>query len=368
MPKPLYPALLLYVACGGTPPSQPAGPPPARDCEGTLVAAALTAVARGTADGCQRDLYLQLIMERGRHVGPWIEELWVAPSTDGRTFELEQATLVRSSGAVPDVIVHEGRTWLFYGEGDLGAAFERASQGSDWFLTRGLPGFGALGLLVSEDGLHFEPVPEFGIEGLLVGMVVDPDVIRLPDGRFRLYYVGLPVEGLTDTEAWDDDAQHDVYYAESDDLIHWRQVGLAVHGPIADPTVFCQEDGHCRMFSTGMDHAHSDDGGASFVFDGATRLRGFAPELLRIDGQLRHVYNAMIHGGPLMTRHQQDGGGWSEPEELVPAYRVEAPSFAPAPDGQGWLMYYHYYMEEYRHIYPARPAVDPVPDEGSAAP
>lgn len=364
MLRPTLPALLLAACIADSPSSDgppagdglPASTGPIKECKGVETAPALLAVAQGNADTCQKDVYLQLLMERGRHVGPWIEEVWVAPATEALEVDLSKATLVRSSGAVPEVILHEGRYWLFHGDGDLGRAFELASAGSDWFLTRGLPGFGALGLLVSDDGVNFEPVPDFAIEDLVVGMVVDPDVIRLPDGSFRLYYVALPVDALADASTWEEDAQHDVYYAESADLVHWKQLGIAVHGPIADPTVHCLTAEHCRMFSTGLDHSHSSDGGRSFVFDGETRIAAFAPEFLVTDSGLVQVYNAMEHGGPLHRRSlMPDSKGWSEAEEMVPAYQVEAPSFARPPEGEGWLMYYHYYMAEYRDIYPARP-------------
>ncbi len=323
----------------------------------------LRGIAAATATDCQRDKYLQLIMERGRNVGPWLEEVWVVPTADGVTIDLEQATLVRSSAAVPEVIVHDERFWLFYGEGDMGMGFELASEGSDWFSTHGLIAFGALNLLVSDDGVNFELVDDFAVEGLVPGMVVDPDVIRTPDGRFRLYYVALTIDELEDDSTWDEDAQHDVYYAESDDLIHWKQVGVAVHGPIADPSVLCMTETRCRMFSTGMDHSHSTDGGATFTFDGATRVKAFAPEFLQVGETLRQYYNSMELGGPLKMRESHDGGKtWREPQEVVPAFQVEAPSFAPNPSGEGWLMYYHYYMEEYRDIYPARP------DDGAQAP
>jgi hypothetical protein len=353
------PSLLLLAACSADDRAttvEPATTGPQHDCEGTETAPSLLAVAHGRANNCEKDLFLRVIMERGRRVGPWIEEIWVAPATEDLQVDLDQASLVHSSGAVPEVILHEGRYWLFYGDGDLGRAFELASVGSDRFLTRGLPGFGALGLLVSDDGVSFEPVPEFAIDDLVVGMVVDPDLIQLPDGRFRLYYVGLPVELLTDADAWNDDAQHDVYYAESSDLIHWKQIGIAVHGPIADPSVYCITAERCRMFSTGLDHSHSTDGGRSFVFDGETRISAFAPEFVVTGGALHQVYNAMEHGGPLHSRRTTDDGkGWSEAREIVSAYQAEAPSFARAPSGEGWLMYYHYYMAEYRDIYPARP-------------
>jgi len=332
-------------------------PMPRNPCEGTTVLDALRGVAHGTADFCQKDQYLHLLQERGSTVGPWIEEIWVVTSPDAKHLDLSEAKLVRAAAAVPDVIRHDGRYYLFYGEGDLKRGKQLVEQGSDWGLTHGLLGFGALDLLVSDDGVNFVPEPAFAIQGLVLGMVVDPDVIRLPDGRFRLYYVALPLDELEDADTWNEDAQHDVYFAESDDLIHWTQVGIAVHGPIADPSVFCSKDQRCRMFSTGLDHSHSGDGGRSFAFDGNTRVRGFAPEFLQTEGTLRQYYNAMLLGGPLMTRQSSDQGrNWSEPEEVVEAFRAEAPTFARAPDDQSWLMYYHYYMEEYRDIYPSRTA------------
>lgn len=287
---------------------------------------------------------LELYVQRKRQdMGPWRQQIRVARSTDGLDFELLELPPVVERAAVAEAVVGpEGRTWLFFVDGDVDALLERARAGSRAGLSRGIPSLGALGLAVSDDGLHFERVPEFEIQGLLRGMVVDPEVVRLPDGRWRMYYVGMALMEYFSMATWQKGEQHEVFFAESSDLIHWQQVGRALRGPYADPTVVCHPEGRCLMLSFGIDHSVSTDGGRTFSYEGGWGPPGFAPDLCTLkSGELRMYYNDMAAGAPLRSMLSVDGEDWqSEPGERLPAIYAEAPSAITQPDGSV-LLYFH---------------------------
>lgn len=313
------------------------------------VAPALEALVSGHPDTCARDIYLDLLAQRSSQEGPWLEDLFVVWSPDGINIDLSQATPIKTSAAVPDVIRgDDGRYYLFYGTGDIDLGVEHAIGRSDWFSTHGLIGYGAFDLMVSDDGIHFSPVEEFEINGLVRGMVVDPDVVAGQDGWFHMYYVGLPVPEMVAPDAWAEEKEHKVYHAISDDLITWQQIGEVVSGPNADPSVLCLDDRRCVMSSTGLDWSWSFDGGRSFRFQKYGEPWGFAPELTRFEGgAIRLYYNSKVSGGALMSRRSDDGGlTWVDEGTIVGPRKVEAVSVVPAPT-DGWLIYYHYWQEGY---------------------
>jgi hypothetical protein len=273
----------------------------------------------------------------------------VAVSPDGLEIDPSTSRLIRKSAAVAEAVRgDDGKVYLLFGEGDIDRGRQIVRGGDEWFRRHGLIGYGALALLVSEDGLHFEEATDFGVDGLVRGMVVDPEILRLPDGGWRLYYIGVPIPELLGPEAWKDGTPHSLFFAESADLVHWRQIGEAVRGPFADPTVWCRTDGACDLFSTGLDRGRSTDGGRSFTFDGPHGVPGFAPELLPLGPDAaRLYYNSKERGGPLRSLITRDAGqSWHFERNLVEPYRVEAVSMLPRPEG-GFLVYYHYWKEGY---------------------
>jgi hypothetical protein len=311
---------------------------------------ALERIIDGLADDCQISFYTHLLDSSRTRAGPWLEDLFVTTSSDAEHIDLAGATRLREQAAVPEAVRGpDGRIWLYFGEGSLDRGIELAKSHSDWFRGHGLIGFGSLDAMVSSDGRTFQPVADFTVEGVVRGMVVDPDVVRLPDGRYRMYYVGTPIPELLVPGAWDDGKPHRVYFAESADLVHWKQAGEAARGPNADPTVLCDDrTSHCTMVSTGLDRSLSDDGGTSFGFEGHWQTDGFAPEFLRLsDARIRLFYNSKIRGGALRSAISRDGGtSFTEEGERVPGYHVEAVSFLLAAAG-GWHVFYHYWQEGY---------------------
>jgi hypothetical protein len=295
-----------------------------------------------------------LLQSRGPNAGPHHEDIFRGVSPDGFEIDLSGAVRLREHAAVPDAVRGpDGAVRLFFVEGDFARGRAVARDRSPFLASHGLVGYGAIDQLVSRDGLAFQTELAFGVKDLVQGMVVDPVVHRLPDGRWRLYYIGLSVEQLTARDAWADGRDHHVYSAMSTDLLRFDQEGLVVDGPNADPAVWCDDGagatdpGWCLMVSTGLDRSTSTDGGRTFSFHGEMGVPGFAPAFLELpDGRLRLFYNAKESGGPLRSMVSEDRGrSWRpEPGDRVAAYTLEAPSFLARPEG-GWWVYYHYWRD-----------------------
>lgn len=309
---------------------------------------ALERIFDGFSSDCEVEWYISVLdsLEEEPHEGPWFEDLWMMESADGSTFDVGASVFIRSGGAVPEAVLGpDGKTYLFYVEGDLDRARQNARDRSLWFRDHGLPGYGAFDAMVSDDGVNFSPLVDFRVEGIVRGMVADPDVIALADGTYRMYYVGLPVSDLDETGVLGAITPRTAYYAESEDLVNWVQVGVAATGPDADPTVQCFDGARCILVSTGLDWGTSIDRGLTFTFDDMNDPPGFAPELVPLpDGTLRLVYNTKVLGGAIDSLVSSDEGlSWSYDGELVSMCLVEALSYVEQPSG-GFRVYYHYWQ------------------------
>ncbi len=348
------PALVLACAAGCAPgptdPGDTATPPcaDAPDVEGWVTL--FTRVFAAEATSCDLEHLAAWVEAARARKGqqPWDTELRVAVAPPGGVFEASGDALVPFAGVPEAVSDDDGRTWLFHVDGDLDRLLEEATLRSDYFLTHGWVGQGALALAVSDDGTSFVREEAFGVEGIVQGMVVDPDVVRLPDGTWRMYYVALSLEEyFLDEAAWAPDAWHRVFAATSEDLVHWVQVGEVVRGPWADPTIRCWDERECRMASFGLDWATSSDGGLDFTFEDRDDPRGFAPEFTALpDGRTRLWYNSTEPGAPVWSLVSDDrGASWTrEPGEWLPGAYGEAPSVIVDPDG-AMRMYFHTFQD-----------------------
>jgi hypothetical protein len=331
-------ATLLLTATGCQPEPEPTCDLSRIDLHRTLVA-----VFEGETTACELYAYESFVDHQvAADRGPWSSEVRSVWSQDGMDFELDSITVLLSSAGVPEVRLHQGVYHLFYLDGDPERAKALARQGSDWFSAHGLGPFGSMRLAISTDGVHFEPEEEFGIEGLEPSWIADPEVIRLPDGRWRLYFLSVPLTEAANPEYWIEGTPHSIRYAESDDLIHWQERGEAAFGPFADPTVQCDDQQRCRMYSYGLDHSSSTDGGLSFEYHGPHEIRGFAPDFHQAEGDpLRLFVSSAAYGAPLQSfSHLEDERWIAEEGERLPIFTAEAPTLTAAPGG-GWLMLYH---------------------------
>jgi hypothetical protein len=308
----------------------------------------LAGVIEGRATDAQIRAWESMLDERAPNAGPQHEEIFRAWSPDAFTVDLSGRQRLRRAAAVPEAVRGpDGRVHLVFVEGDLDRARALARNGDAWMRTHGLLGFGAIDMAVADspEGPFLGGTP-FVVHGIVHGMVVDPTIRALPEGGWRLYYLGVPVEQLLAKDAWADGSDHTVYSARSTDLTTWEQEGVAAVGPNADPAVWC-DGAWCLMVSTGLDRSVSTDGGRTFTFEGDFGVPGFAPAFVDLpDGTLRLFYNSKQRGGPLRSMRSYDRGrSWEhEPGDRVPPYTLEAPSFLPA-EGGGWWVYYHYWVD-----------------------
>lgn len=348
--------LLILLACDGDELDSCAG-------KGGDLEVVLDDVMIGEADACQVEVFVGILTGLPETLGPWWEELHVTPLPDPDNFDLSGDLVVRRYAGVPELVYgDDGRYYLYFVEGDLERGKSLAAEGSDWFLTHGLIGFGAMDALVSDDMVNWEPLEEFGIADMGLGMAVDPAVIRAADGTWRMYYIGLTVAEMN--RPWGSEEIHEAYVAHSDDLIHWTQIGPAVEGPYSDPSVTCADDQNCIMASTGIGWARSTDGGLTFVYGEEGDPYGYAPEFLEMpDGELRMYYNSKDLGGEFyMIASDDQGETWdAKPTSILPPCTFEGPAFADTPTGEGYEMAWSYYLEEVQDIYPPRDANLPDP-------
>ncbi len=174
-----------------------------------------------------------------------------------------------------------------------------------------------------EDGEKLARIPFAGgdaeridVKGAARGWQVDPHVVALPGGGYRLYYIPPP-------ERVDPGVllENPVHSARSDDGRRWkREDGVRIEGELVDPDVVQLADGRWRMYVTRR---------TMFVYsalsaDGLT----FTPE----DG-------ACVQGGGV-TSTLSDGGGWrmylhqpiQPPTKLLTATSSDGRAFTLAPE------------------------------------
>lgn len=286
-------------------------------------------ILSGTADRGEVETLVGL-MKSDRLPGPWHDEVRVAESRDGLTFTELRVTAVRRA-SVPEAVVDErGSVWLFYVDTDADHLLRRPP-----FKT-GLVGIGGLAAARSEDGLRFAPV-DMEIANVLRGEVVDPDVVRAPDGTYQMYYLGVEAKHLhpRTPDPARSTAPHDFYLATSRDLARWEQKRVVWTGPHggADPAVY--RTGERTYFILAGGSGRSDDGGLTFR---EVRMQTGAwgqPDVVAVPGGYRAYFTAMREG--IRSAFSADGVTWRE-EEGSRLRGGADPSVVRWKDG--WRMYF----------------------------
>ncbi|MDP2313606.1 MAG: hypothetical protein Q8P41_11920 [Pseudomonadota bacterium] len=338
--------LALLLACTGDPP----GVEPDPDDEPCTIAdvdlvEVFHHVIDGEADACDIDAFTEFVDARTAASGPWKQDVRMAWSEDAVLFTPLDGVVVETA-AVPEIVLHDGRYWLYHVDGRYDHAVELAREGSTWMQTHGVPGLGALSLAVSDDGRTFTKVEEFEVIGVVRGMVVDPDVVRQPDGTWRMYYVGMTAAEYLTGATWEYPEEHEVYWASSPDLVHWTQEGALFRGPFADPSVSCSEGDQCIMASFGLQWSRSTNGGTEWAHEGEWGVDGFAPEITRfVDGSRRMFFNTRALGADLLSFDEDEEGVWEFNDTVVmPDLYGEAVTLAPA-QPSGWWMWFHTFKD-----------------------
>ncbi len=178
------------------------------------------------------------------------------------------------------------------------------------------------------------------LNGVFNGNAVDPDIVRLDDGRYRLYYfLGNFVPPFPSSNG--------LFSAISSDGINFTTEGQIINltGIATDPTVVRLSNGNyllaaARHVQSGTDIvlASSSDG-RSFQTNGAVLNNAGIPELTVLaDGSVRLFYNGP---GGIVSRRSTDGGStW----QLESGVRLSSQAFLGDPsvvkrsDGS-WVMF-----------------------------
>lgn len=217
----------------------------------------------------------------------------------------------------PGVVIHDGRFWML----------ERA-------ISSLAPLHSHMGLLVSDDGFHFEhvtdePVFTAAMLGTPLGTVEDPRIVPL-DGVFYMAYVhrnyasscfpngvGVPDYHNPPYVPADDPNHYRSGLARSTDLIHWEDLGLVTPRDL--------DDRDCTLF----------------------------PE--KINGRYAMLRRPIHYVGPeygcdrpsIWLTFSDDLKNWDEPTLIVPAAHPDwearkiGGAAQPLKTDEGWLMLYH---------------------------
>ncbi len=245
------------------------------------------------------------------------DQTWFAISTDGLNWSGN--TLLAEKASVPEVLrASTGVYWAFWV--DFSAATGPNSE--------------KIGIAKSNDGKVWEKLGTVRFSNLGTKVPVDPDVVELDDGRFRMYFYDITIQ----------QGDHPIHSAVSSDGINFTvEEGTRFKAQnIFDPDVVRLKDGRWRMFLNNADKIISatSSEGLSFTADSGVRVetRGSIPgSILLPDGAVR-LYTC---GKGISAYKSMDGLNFTlEKDAVIRAERgvVCDPSVAATPSG--FLMLY----------------------------
>ncbi|MBU1672694.1 MAG: exo-alpha-sialidase, partial [Actinobacteria bacterium] len=271
--------------------------------------------------------------------GPYTHRVMSASSPDGLTWTPDGRTLLEHASVPCAVVTPSGALRAYYV--DAGQVPETANCAES---TDGGATFRVLGLT---------------IEGLPTEKAVDPSIVILPDGRYRLYYFGVsgsPAQA----------GEHSIYSAVSEDGVHFVQEKEVFRYPgLVDPDVFWTgSDWMMYVFSIGKETivARSADG-LSFEYTGPLSLQRWgttAPVSLG-DGRFRLYAFDQPASTTVASFLSTDCINWTREEgtrlSAPQGFQVTDPFVVRMPDGT-WKMVFK--MQQPNAGQPAPPPVPPT--------
>jgi hypothetical protein len=245
--------------------------------------------------------------------GPFYHQIHLARSTDGLTWQTDDV-VIRNHASVPSLVGWQETLWIYVADPAQNWLMVLRQDGDVWWETR-----------TQIDG--FDPT-----------YAVDPDVVILPDGRLRLYFLDIRTlettpEGLPGLAT--------IRSAVTSDGVHFAlEEGARIQSraPGTDPDVVQAADGSWWLYvlhDAGTIIAHSTDG-LTFAEVGESSTGPMSDTVLLDDGTLRRYY---ARPGAILSEVSADGLTWT----ADPGVRIEGtvghPSVTRLADGS-WLMAY----------------------------
>ncbi len=276
---------------GGKPPSGPvqATPLPAQPSPTTVPQAGPSPTAAGECPAGTGETTSESPI--------YAHQIYLTTSRDGLTFE--EGRLILDHASMPDLVVGpDGALWVYFVNGEPGrhgifAARQTAS--GDW-----------------------EVVGCVTLDGQFNGNAVDPDVTRLPDGRYRLVYF----QGNFVTRTLEEGEPNPIFSAVSDDGLHFtveRQI-FAYPGA-TDPSLVQLPDGSWLLAVLAQQQivfARSEDGQTFTEFSQPISTSGIPELFVFSDGSvglyLGRTFYLSTDGGETWQEHPErrgPGGGGS---------------------------------------------------------
>jgi hypothetical protein len=175
------------------------------------------------------------------------------------------------------------------------------------------------------------------LDGQFNGNAVDPDVIKLDDGRYRLFYY----KGYFVTPPPPNYTVHEIYSAVSNDGVNFTVEGKVFESDnITDPTVIKLNDGTYLMACVrgSLDIFAKSLDGKNFQATGVTIQNGGIPELVKLDdGSIRLFYNGP--GGIISSRSTDGGLTWTKENGARLSFSggIADPSVIKRADGKWYL-------------------------------
>lgn len=204
--------------------------------------------------------------------GPYNDQIVPAVSKNGRDWWVSGKGAIAQHASVPDVVEDgKGRLLVYFVD----------------FGSKPGPGQEGLSVMTSDDGEAWSKAQPVKLaKKPNKGAPVDPSVVRLDDGRFRLYFFGSEMTGGDPAKA---EGPHRVYSAVSKDGVDFEcEDGVRFEmEQITDPEVI-QADGAWWMFlSKGRESlvAKSADGLKFEKVD--VTFKGGVPGALAVEGGVR---------------------------------------------------------------------------------
>lgn len=222
--------------------------------------------------------------------GPFFHQVVAARTDDGVT--LREARRVLEHASVPDgVRLADGSIRIYYVNGAENGVF-----------------------VARMDGDSVSPIGPIWIDGVLRPLgVVDPDAVRLPDGRIRLAYLaGFGGPGSESPRA--------ICLADSTDGERFTLVGAALTFPPGDPTtdpslVQLRSGAWLMALSRGQTTVLARSGDGRTFTTGETLGFGGVPELSRLDDGRLRLY--VCAAGIESYVSSDDGSTWTREATVV---------------------------------------------------